>query len=455
MENSTGNPDVDYLATGIDEEIAKRLAGIGGLIAKSAARAEWTPQLRADLPRVGRALGVQRAFRGTLRQVSDSFVVTGDVIEIANGSATPIRREAFLVDQASDVASRVSASILGALFRTSVPEMPRGKADRVDAESFRLTLQGWHVLLSNPNGGANAAAEAQALFDAAIQRDPTNARAHAGLSSVWAARAASMQMPFDDGARLSEAEARKALYFDPQEGTAMMNLAAMLGYRRRSIVAAESLFVRAATADPGNPEIPTVRGALYRHAWKWDRALDQVRIGRELDPLSASLVDREALISFCTDNAAEALRLYRMEVVMSPNDTLAMRNVARALARLGRWDEAAEQLRRVSPPALVQDTTPIDSLTGSKRVYWQLVHADGKRRLARALAKAGPAGVPSVRLAWLRIGAGEMDAGLDELAKAAARGDVAVYRSPCQPDADEAKASPRFQRILASLPRWE
>jgi hypothetical protein len=48
-----------------------------------------------------------------------------------------------------------------------------------------------------------------------------------------------------------------------------------------------------------------------------------------------------------------------------------------------------------------------------------------------------------------------MDAGLDELAKAAARGDVAVYRSPCQPDADEAKASPRFQRILASLPRWE
>jgi hypothetical protein len=60
-----------------------------------------------------------------------------------------------------------------------------------------------------------------------------------------------------------------------------------------------------------------------------------------------------------------------------------------------------------------------------------------------------------VRLAWLRIVAGEMDAGLDELAKAAARGDLAIYRSPCQPDADEAKSSPRFQRILASLPAWK
>jgi hypothetical protein len=41
------------------------------------------------------------------------------------------------------------------------------------------------------------------------------------------------------------------------------------------------------------------------------------------------------------------------------------------------------------------------------------------------------------------------------MAKAAAKGDIAVYRAVCQMDMDEARSSPRFWTILESLPKWD
>ena len=39
--------------------------------------------------------------------------------------------------------------------------------------------------------------------------------------------------------------------------------------------------------------------------------------------------------------------------------------------------------------------------------------------------------------------------------KAAARGDVMVYRTPCVPAWDEARKWPRFWQILESAPKWD
>jgi TolB-like protein len=175
MENATGRSDLEYLATGLDDEVASRLRGIGGLgTTKSAARSTWAAT-RTSLWRT--TLRAELAFRGKLTLVSDSFVVTGNVVDVASGQSSDVGRFAFLVDGASDVASRVAAGVAGAIFREPLPDMPRDTRKHIsDGESFRLTLKGWHELLTEQDE-----ARAKETFLEAIALDLSNARARAGL----------------------------------------------------------------------------------------------------------------------------------------------------------------------------------------------------------------------------------------------------------------------------------
>lgn len=453
LQNATGRADLAYLATGIDDEIAARLRGIGGLETTQSANWVLPDSTRIDLPRIGNEFSAQVAFDGKLAQEPDSLVVTGYVVDIATGTRSDIGRHAFLVDQARDVSSRVSAAIAGVMFRTPLPEMPRGRSDRIDAESFRLTMKGWHEFLSE---GAAAKATAQQTFQEAIRRDATNARAWAGLSSFWGNAVAQMRVPFDEGIDLSERAASKALELDSLEGSAWLDLGAMRALKTHSVRAAEPFIAKAIAVDPGNPEIQQVKSALYRQAWAWSEARDAARFARRLDPMRPVLVNSEAILGLCSNKPSEALELYRWLVTLSPRESLGHRGAARALARLGKWDEAIAELRIALLPNTPRDSALRDTSARGERGYWQLIHAGGKPRLDETLARVGAGKwVAPMRIAFDRIAAGEIDAGLDEMAKAAAKGDLAVYRAVCAPDADEARSSPRFWKILESLPKWD
>jgi tetratricopeptide (TPR) repeat protein len=260
-------------------------------------------------------------------------------------------------------------------------------------------------------------------------------------------------VPFDEGSHRAELAATEALTLDPNEGTAFANLAFIRGMRARSLPVAESLFAKATAADPGNPEIYMVKASLYRHAWNWVGARDAARMARELDPLSAWYVDREAIVTLCSGDANEALRLYRTEASLDPRDASIHRSIARALARLGQWDDAVAEILSAFPPKTRSDSALVDTLARGERGYLQLVHANGRTRLDRILAQT--TAPPALQIAIARMAAGEIDTALDELARLAQRGDIGVYRMRCHPDMEEVRSSPRFQRIMDSLPKWK
>jgi predicted Zn-dependent protease len=176
-------------------------------------------------------------------------------------------------------------------------------------------------------------------------------------------------------------------------------------------------------------------------------------MARELNPLSPWYVDREAVVTLCIGDATEALRLYRMEASLNPGDLSVHWSIARALARLGQWDDATAEILSAFPPKTRSDSAFVDTLARGERGYLQLVHANGRRRLNGLLAQASPP-PPAVQLVIARIAAGDIDTGLDELTRLAQRDDVNIYRMRCHPDMEEVRSSPRFQRIMESLPKW-
>jgi predicted Zn-dependent protease len=304
--------------------------------------------------------------------------------------------------------------------------------------------------MGDPQGKAKQA------FLAAIDRDATNARAWAGLSSVWSSEATQIQAKLEEAIEQAERAANTALALDSLEGSAWLTLAVATAFRTRSVHAAEPWFAKAIEVDPSNPEIQAVKAAMYRHAWAWNEARDAARMARRLDQGNLALIDREATIGLCSNNPAESLDLYRLKLRLAPDDAWGHRGAARALARLGKWNDAVAELRTAWPPKTASDSALRDTLARGEDGYWQLTRADGRQRLDAALTRRGNGEwVAPMRLAFLQVAAGEIDAGLDELAKAAPRGDLAVYRTPCQADWDEARKFPRFWQILESAPKWD
>jgi tetratricopeptide (TPR) repeat protein len=444
MVNETGDASLDYLATGITEDVARRLQGIGGLVTiHSAARAEWPSTTGSDLGLIGREFGSELGLRSRLLLTGDSLTVATEVVDIASGESQPVGQLKFTVATVHDLESRLAAAVAGTVFRRPIPEDPRGSDRPVDPESYRLTLQGWHALLTLQDG-----AEARRLFATATERDPSNARAWAGVSSVWSSAAVTWEVPFDEGYALAEAAALRALALDSLQGTALANLGILRGLRDRNLAAGIALLSRSFAVEPGNPELFLIEAALYRHAWRWEEARDAIRIARRLDPLNPRYVEREAVISVCTDQPEESLALYREAVRLNAAGPV-RDGLARALARLGRWDEALEQLREGAAARRDQPALAALRAWHGESGYWAARAAVARPRLDALLAAAQSRWVSRARLGTLYIAVGELERGLDLLEHEARAGDVGILRLPCQPDVDRVRDAPRFKAILA------
>lgn len=444
MENKTGDPNLDYVGSGLAEGVARRLEGIGGITIRSGARSEWPVATRHDFKAIGRQFGALVLLKTTLSKVNDSLEVQASVVDAATSGEKTVATRRFTTDGLRDTESQLAASIAGAVFRVPLPAVPQLPVRAINPESYRLMLEGWHQLLTIRDAKA-----ARELFVQSTQLDPLNSRAWAGLSSTWSTGGgAAMSAKFDDSFEQAEAAANRALALDSMDGSAWANLAFNRALKYRNLSIGLELLRKAIAADPSNPEVFLVESALYRHAWEWDKARDAVRIARRLDPLTTYYLDREATIELCSNHPDAALRVINEELTMDLSDKIAQRARVRTLVLLKRPDEAISAWR--AQAAAEGNSALVDQLgkANGEAGYWASVHADGRRRLENVQKQVAKSYVSPVTLAQAQFAAGEIDAGFQSLALAESQREPALYRLPCMPDMDEVRNAPRFAALV-------
>jgi tetratricopeptide (TPR) repeat protein len=322
-------------------------------------------------------------------------------------------------------------------------------------------LEGWHELLSNiqtsPAFGTGRpglvvetpATRAIALFTKAVDIDPLNARAWAGISSAWASQAFSGSAAFDESYDRASAAAMHALSLDPLQGTAWANLAVMRTLKFRNLAAGADLIQKAETAEPSNPEVFMIKANMFREAHLYDQARDAIRVARELDPITPFYIQWEANLEFCADRPESALRLNETESALNPSNQLARIGVTRALAMLGRYDEAISSWRKEA--LALGDTSKATALAGAEGEagYWNHRHAEGRIRLETLKHRIDR--VPLLARMQAEFAAGDADAGFRTLDAAAATDTRALYHLRCMRDLDEFRHSPRFEAALAKI----
>jgi adenylate cyclase len=234
FQNMSGDPEQEYFADGIAEDVISLLSKSRGLFV-IARNSTFTYKGRAiDIKAVGRELGVRYVLEGSVRKAANRVRVTAQLIEAATGGHLWAERydrdltDIFAVQD--EITASVSAAILPTMERSERERASRKPPESLDAwECYHRGM--WHF--SKVEAAENALA--LRFFERAIELDPGFAAAHAALSSALANQAAIFRPQAERQTLLprSTDHARRAIALDPTSALGHASLARGLMFAGR------------------------------------------------------------------------------------------------------------------------------------------------------------------------------------------------------------------------------
>ena len=179
FQNMSGDPEQEYFADGMVEEITTALSRIRSLfvIARNSA---FTYKGRAvDVRQVGRELGVRYVLEGSVRKAGSRVRITGQLVDAATGTHLWADRFDGTLEDVFDLQDQVTASVVAAI----QPNLLKAEIQRAQRKPTE-NLQAYDLMLrALPHFYASreSLAEAERLLRRAIEIDPGYAPALAIL----------------------------------------------------------------------------------------------------------------------------------------------------------------------------------------------------------------------------------------------------------------------------------
>ncbi len=353
--NMSGDPEQDYLADGITEDIITALARLRWLFV-SARNSSFVYKGRpADVRQVARDLGVRYVLEGSVRTAGPRIRITGQLIDAGTGKHIWAERydrdlqDIFAVQD--DITERVVAAVEPHLYAEEGFRASSRPPDSIDAWGLVVRAMG---LLKKVERRQNR--EAQELLNRAVALEPQYARAHALLSwAVWWSALCYWVPDSREGYRQAAAYATDALSFDPGDPWARMISGLCLstaGHHDRALGELR-------TALHLNPSFAlghTALGWALLRAGRFDEAIEQTGRALRLSPLdtfSGFYTSIHGLALLGARRFEEALPYLRASVAAFAEYPGHYNTLISCCGHLGLVDEAQEFIavrNRIGPP---------------------------------------------------------------------------------------------------------
>ncbi len=187
FENLSGDPEQEYLADGITDDLTTDLSRISGSFVISRNSAFTYKGKAVDIKQVGRELGVQYALEGSVRRAGSRVRVNAQLIETESGThvwADRFDRElGDMVALQDDVTDSIARVLRYELIEAESQRSLRDRPNNPQAIDYALRAQAtlWRdPMLTRENTHA-----ARSLYEEAIRLDPKLIVAIAGLAGTW------------------------------------------------------------------------------------------------------------------------------------------------------------------------------------------------------------------------------------------------------------------------------
>jgi TolB-like protein/class 3 adenylate cyclase len=185
FQNMSGDPDQDYFADGIVDDIITALSRFKAMFV-IARNSSFTYKGHAvDVKQVGRELGVRYVLEGSVRKAANRVRITGQLVDTATGVHLWADRFDGGLGDIFDLQDQVTEHVVGAITpaveKAEIERAKRKPTENLDA--YALYLRG---LASLYHAGRQANDEALRLLNSAIELDPDFASAYGRAAFCYA-----------------------------------------------------------------------------------------------------------------------------------------------------------------------------------------------------------------------------------------------------------------------------
>jgi TolB-like protein/Flp pilus assembly protein TadD len=347
FQNMSGDPEQDYFADGMVEEIITGLSRLKWLFV-IARNSSFTYKGRAvDVRQVGRELGVRYVLEGSVRKGGRRLRITAQLVDAATANHLWADRYEGTLDDIFDLQDRITLDVVRAIEPSvQLAEIERSRRKRPESldayDHFLRALP--HAWAVNPADARKALEHLEAAL--AIEPDYAAAQAYAGWCHLTNHR--EMRDPRDFEAAVRHA--RTALSGSIDDPAALALVGFIVAVLDRDLATAQAAVDRALVINPNSPVALGFCALVYAFAGRYDAAIeiaDRASRRNPIDPQRFRPDLARGMAYLNTGRYAEAVAALRQATEAAPRFGIPWMFLAAAYSSEGQMDEARAAIRRL------------------------------------------------------------------------------------------------------------
>ncbi len=310
FDNLSADPDQEYFADGVTDDVITRLSKNPGLMVIARDSTFFYKGKSLDPRTIAEKLNASYVLRGSLRREGEVVKLNAWLVDVKTGTHMWAEHYERQVGQIFKIQNRIANGVIGALAVTRTTQPDSGTETDNPLAYDQLLLGKYHFYRFENRAET---LKARAYFEKAVQLDPKFATAHAMLA--WTHVFEAMNGWSDD--------------------------------RPATLQQAERIATRAIEIDPVLPLAYFVRGLSYREQHEYIKALGEAQKAIEYDPSYANAYMLLATLLYYAGRPEEGLERIQQAMEINPHHPYNYHfHLGQAYFVLHRYPEAIEAFNR-------------------------------------------------------------------------------------------------------------
>ena len=390
----------------------------------------------------GRQLNVEAVLDGSLETSGDRIRVMARLVRVSDGKQLWASQLEEKFTDIFRVQDSISERVATALKIRLTNKDNRRHTDNFEA--YELYMKGRFHALRLTRAETD---KAVAYFQQAIELDRNYALPYLGLANAYLPMALTSGLPSSQVMPKAKEATLRAVEIDPgnSEGYEMLGLISF--WYEWDWQAAEKYFQRALDLDPKNADAHFAYAHLLSNSRRHERALVEIKVARELDPLSLRTNAEEGQIFFFAKDYDNALDRLKKTIDLDPSFWLSHLFISRVYTEKGMHSEAVEEAKKAGELSR-------NSQSHAYRAYalakWGKL-SEAREVLNELLKLSTETYVPPYNIAVAYNAVGETQKALDYLEKGFSDRDVRMVFLKVEPQWDSLRSEPRFVDLIKRM----
>jgi eukaryotic-like serine/threonine-protein kinase len=442
LENQSGDPEQEYFADGMTDELITELGRLNTVKVISRTSVMHYKKVNQSLPQIARALDVDAVVEGAVQRNQGQVKITARLVQARTDRELWARSYERDFSDVLGLQNEVAQAIAGSIETTLTPAQSR-TASAVNPAAHEAYLKGLFYWNKRTPEGLEKAMQ---YFQQAVDKDPNYALAYAGLSYTYSF-APELGLPSQTAKQKQKNSALKAVELDESSSEAHTALAAAFG-SEWNWSRAQSEYRRAIDLNPNYATARHWYSAQLSILGSHEEAIRQAKRALELDPLSLIIQANLGGRYFLGGHYDEAIAECQKVLEMDPNFVVAHHCIG--IARVQEGDFAGGIAELKTAAELSQNAPePLAALGYAYAVSGR--GAEANKILSQLQSSSQAKYFPAYYIAVVDVGLGRKDEALSFLGRAYEHGSAELAFAKAEPMLADLRSEPRFQELLRRI----